>query len=98
MLSSSGKEKFEEKKENPFVPSSGKKPGKKISRILPQSECQDKRADGHSSDKKADLSDNSPPIRKEKVKEAKRKKQKGDYDNQEIYKKIADKLMDLFGV
>jgi len=46
VLSSSGKEKFEEKKENPFVPSSGKKPGKKISRILPQSECQDKRADG----------------------------------------------------
>ena len=98
MLSSSGKEKFEEKKNSPVISSFGKETGKKISRILPQSECQDKRADGQTSDKKADLSDNSPPIRKEKVKEAKRKKQKGDYDNQEIYKKIADKLMDLFGV
>jgi len=101
VLSSSGKEKFEDKKKNPVISSFGKKSGKKIARILLQSEGRDQRADNHTSDriaKKTDLSDNSPLIRKEKVKEAKRKKQKGDYDSQEVYKKIADKLMDLFGI
>jgi hypothetical protein len=101
VFASSEKEKFEEKKENPFILSSGKKPQKKIGRILPQSECQDQKEDKHISDRitrKVDLSDNSPPIRKKKVKEAKKKKRKGDYDSQEVYKKIADRLMDLFGV
>ncbi len=101
MLSSSGKEEFDEKKENPFILPSRKKTGKKTTPILPQSECQEKIAENRTSDwitKKADLSDNSPPIRKEKVKEAKKKKQKGDYNSQEVYKKIADRLMDLFGV
>jgi len=98
VLSSREKDKFDGKKENPFILSSGKKPEKKISRILPQSEGEDQKVDNQISDEKADFSDDSPPIRKEKVKEAKRKKQKGDYDNQEIYKKIADRLIDLFGV
>jgi hypothetical protein len=48
--------------------------------------------------KKDRLSVNSPPIRKEKVKKAIRKKQNGEYDNEEVYKKIADRLIDLFGI
>lgn len=43
------------------------------------------------------LSD-SAPIRRQKVEEAKRKKQNGDYDSQEVYRKIADRLIDLFGI
>ena len=39
-----------------------------------------------------------PPIRQEKIKEAKKKKQRGEYNSEEVYKKIADRLMDLFGV
>jgi anti-sigma28 factor (negative regulator of flagellin synthesis) len=39
----------------------------------------------------------SPPVRKEKIKEAKKKKQRGEYNTDEVYKKIADRLMDLFG-
>jgi anti-sigma28 factor (negative regulator of flagellin synthesis) len=48
--------------------------------------------------KKSRLSVNSPPIRKEKVKQAIRKKQNGEYDSEEVYRKIADKLIDLFGI
>ncbi len=40
----------------------------------------------------------STPIRKEKVEEAKKRKLNGDYDSQEVYRKIADRLMDLFGI
>ena len=101
MLSSSGKDKLEGKKENPFVWSSGKKTRKKIISVLPQSESQDQKAENRTSDRRAkqgELCHNSSSLRKEKVKEAKKKKEKGDYDTKEVYKKIADKLMDLFGV
>jgi anti-sigma28 factor (negative regulator of flagellin synthesis) len=40
----------------------------------------------------------SPPAREDKIKEAKKKKQRGEYNTDEVYKKIADRLMDLFGV
>ncbi|MGB2768278.1 MAG: hypothetical protein WBC88_00955 [Candidatus Zixiibacteriota bacterium] len=40
----------------------------------------------------------STPIRKEKVEEAKKRKLNGDYDSQEVYRKIADRLMDLFEI
>jgi anti-sigma28 factor (negative regulator of flagellin synthesis) len=40
----------------------------------------------------------APPVRKEKIKEAKKKKQRGEYNTDEVYRKIADRLMDLFGV
>lgn len=48
--------------------------------------------------RKAHHSDDSTPIRRKKVEEAKRKKQNGEYDSEEVYKKIADRLMDLFGI
>jgi len=51
-----------------------------------------------SQDRKTDLTHYSSPIRKEKVKEAKKKKQNGDYNSEEVYNKIADRLMDSFGI
>jgi anti-sigma28 factor (negative regulator of flagellin synthesis) len=48
--------------------------------------------------RKARLSDDSTPTRRKKVEEAKRKKQNGEYDSEEVYKKIADRLIDLFGI
>ena len=51
-----------------------------------------------SQDRKPDFTQYSSPIRKEKVKEAKKKKQNGDYNSEEVYKKIADRLIDLFGI
>ncbi len=95
MLSFSEKEEFENKKKNPDSSSFKKKNGKKIDRILEQSKCQ---GDNRISKRKAVLSGDSPAIRKEKVEEAKKKKQNGDYDSREVYKKIADRLMDLFGI
>ncbi|MCK4403935.1 MAG: hypothetical protein KAW02_02480 [candidate division Zixibacteria bacterium] len=96
-----GKEEFEDKKKSPAISSLEKKNGGKITPILPQSGCPDREADNRSADRippEVDLTDNSSPIRKKKVQEAKKKKQNGDYDSQEVYKKIADKLMDLFGI
>jgi anti-sigma28 factor (negative regulator of flagellin synthesis) len=47
---------------------------------------------------KAKSSEKSPPIRKQKVEEAKRKMLNGEYDTQEVYRKIAEKLIDYFGL
>jgi len=52
----------------------------------------------HKGGRKIDSSDASTPIRRDRVEEAKRKKLNGDYDSQEVYQKIADRLMDIFGV
>ncbi|MGB8657265.1 MAG: hypothetical protein WCE90_05715 [Candidatus Zixiibacteriota bacterium] len=45
-----------------------------------------------------DLSLDSNPIREDRVKEARKKRQRGEYNNEEVYKKIAERLMDLFGI
>jgi hypothetical protein len=59
VFSSSRKEDFEGKKENPLI---------------------------------------SSLTRKERVKEAKKKKQNGDYNNEEVYGIIADRLMEIFRI
>lgn len=38
------------------------------------------------------------PIRKEKIKEAKEKNKRGYYNNQEVFSKVAQRLIDLLGV
>ncbi len=43
-------------------------------------------------------SDKMPPVRKDKVEKAKKRKSNGDYDSQEVYRKIAERLMDSFGI
>ncbi|UCB51779.1 MAG: hypothetical protein JSV10_07270 [Candidatus Zixiibacteriota bacterium] len=52
----------------------------------------------HRRGRKINSSDISAPTRQERVEEAKKKKLNGDYDSQEVYQKIADRLMDLFGI
>jgi hypothetical protein len=43
-------------------------------------------------------SEKMPPVRKDKVEKAKKRKSNGDYDNQEVYRKIAERLIDSFGI
>jgi hypothetical protein len=52
----------------------------------------------HRRERKIDSSEISAPMRRERIEEAKRKKLNGDYHSQEVYQKIADRLMDLFGI
>jgi hypothetical protein len=40
----------------------------------------------------------TPPVRKDKVERAKKRKSNGDYDSQEVYRKIAERLIDSFGI
>ena len=51
-----------------------------------------------SPDLKGKPSDKMPPVRKDKVEKAKKRKSNGDYDSQEVYRKIAERLMDSFGI
>ena len=101
MFDTSGKKEFEEKDQYDYFLSRGKGTRKKIGRTLPISVSGDKGSDSlapKSILNNKGISFNPNPVREEKVKEAKRKKQRGDYNNQEVYQKIADRLMDLFGV
>ncbi len=94
-------EEFGKRVMNPFNRSADKKTGKKIPRNRPESIDQDPTTKTHTSDgkmKKANLPDNSSSIRREKVEDARKRQQNGDYDNQEVYQKIAERLMDLFGI
>jgi hypothetical protein len=43
-------------------------------------------------------SDKLPPVRKDKVDKARKRKSNGDYDSQEVYRKIAERLIDSFGI
>lgn len=60
------------------------------------------RSDGvrekHTSNPRVKSSEQIPPSRKQKVEEAKRKIQNGEYDTQEVYRKIAERLMEHFGL
>ncbi len=59
---------------------------------------QESREDRRGSEVKGSSSDKSSPLRKEKVREAIRKKRDGRYDSEEVYRRIAEKLMDHFGI
>jgi anti-sigma28 factor (negative regulator of flagellin synthesis) len=52
----------------------------------------------HASNVKAKSSEKSPPVRKQKVEEARRKMLNGEYDTEEVYRKIAEKLIEYFGL
>jgi hypothetical protein len=77
---------MERSKERGSSPNPGRKSEDASSRVF------------HKRGRKIDSSDISAPIRRDRVEEAKRKKLNGDYDSQEVYQKIADRLMDLFGI
>ncbi len=98
MFDTDDKDRFEEKSINNLFFSGIKRTVKKHGRIPPLSEKGDEGSDDplHRSIKK--MSDKPAPIRENKVKQAIMKKHRGDYNHPEVYEKIADRLMDLFGV
>ena len=100
MLACSGQGEFEGAKKDPFFCWAGMKGNKRMTNS-PDPEMKDAKGDSrafHKRGRKIDSSDTSAPIRRERVEEAKRKKLNGDYDSQEVYQKIADRLIDLFGI
>lgn len=100
MLASSGQGEPEGAQKDPFFCSAGMKKSKgRGSSPSPgrKNEEPDSRV-FHKRGRKIDSSDVSTPSRRERVEEAKGKKLNGDYDSQEVYQKIADRLMDLFGI
>jgi len=52
----------------------------------------------HVSNPKATSPEKSPMSRKQKVEKARRKMMNGEYDTEEVYRKIAEKLIDYFGI
>jgi hypothetical protein len=100
MLSCSGHGESEGKRKDPFL----RTPGKRDRRIMPgeqRSVCRSERIENGGAGwtaKNCDSPGKPIPVRTERVEEATKKKQNGDYDSQEVYQKIADRLMDLFGI
>lgn len=100
MLSCSGQGESKGKKRDPSLRSERKKDGRTTRGVQePIGRIEGK--DSSTMDRVAKEPDSrgiSTPIRKEKVEEAKKRKLNGDYDSQEVYRKIADRLMDLFEI
>jgi hypothetical protein len=101
VFDTSEKEEFEEKERYNYFLSGRKGTRKKMGRTPPISGSGNE-VSNHLAPKtilkRRGITHSPTPIREEKVKEARRKKQRGDYYNEEVYQKIADRLMDLFGV
>ncbi|MCK4783951.1 MAG: hypothetical protein KAV87_09390 [Desulfobacteraceae bacterium] len=100
MLSCSGQGESKGKKRDPSLRSKRKKDGRTtrgVQEPIGRNERTDNSGAGWTM-KNCDSPGKPPPVRKERVEEATRKKQNGDYDSQEVYQKIADRLMDLFGI
>ena len=70
----------------------------KVVHTSPGSDTGETRSGNHNLKRVNDDLHNSFPVREKKIRQAIRKKKRGDYNNVEVYQKIADKLMDLFGV
>jgi hypothetical protein len=100
MLSCSGHGESEGKRKDPFLRTARKKDG----RITPGEQepvGRNERIESGGADwtaRECDSPERSTPVRRERVEEATKKKQNGDYDSQEVYQKIADRLMDMFGI
>jgi anti-sigma28 factor (negative regulator of flagellin synthesis) len=90
--SSDRQESLEREKQNRFLISVHWKNGNRKESLSRQQE------DGCSKAVRNKLSDKSTPVRKDRVEEAKKKRENGDYDIQEVYRKIAEKLIDSFGI
>lgn len=80
-----------------YAPSRGKT-GSRMDFMSGKSPDPDRGKRPDSSSLGARHSDKSPPVRKEKVEEARKKRQNGDYDSREVYRKIAERLIDHFGI
>jgi hypothetical protein len=94
----SGKDNSKERNEDIFVYPGGKRMRRKVVHTSPGLNTGETKSKNLDPTKNYDALHNSAPVRERKIKQAIRKKQRGDYNNEEVYQKIADKLMDLFGV
>ncbi len=101
MFNESGKYGFEEDGKSAYFLSEGKGRRNKINRSILSNKDAGKKGNRFSSREKArkgKMMLGTDPIRVEKVSAAKIKKQRGDYNSEEVYRKIADRLMVLFGI
>jgi hypothetical protein len=93
-----GNDNSKERNDDIFVYPGGKRMRRKIVHTSPGSDTGETISKNLKPQRVNDTLHNSTPVRERKIKQAIRKKQRGDYNNEEVYQKIADKLMDLFGV
>jgi len=97
----SGKYRFEEEGNSAYFLAGGKEPRNRMNRLIPTTKDFEKKSDhlpSNSRSKKNRMTFSPDPIRPEKVRAAKIKKQRGDYSKEEVYRKIADRLIDMFGI
>ena len=93
-----GKEGFEEKESSLFYSSSGRRSTRRAASGSGESRRSGRSKASRASDETFDMSDKSSPVRRNKVEEAKKKRKNGDYDSREVYRKIAERLIDDFGI
>ena len=101
MFNKSDKYGFEEDRKSAYFLSEGKGRKNKINQsISPNKDAGNKpnRSSSREKSRKKQMMLGSDPIRVDKVRDAKIKKQRGDYNSKEVYRKIADRLMVLFGI
>ena len=98
MFDLSGKDNSRESNEYNSADPGGKRTGRKVEHTSPGSDMRETGYENSIPKKVKDALYNSTPVRERKIRQAIRKKQRGDYNNEEVYQKIADKLMDLFGI
>ncbi len=101
MYDNSGKFNFEEEGKSAYFLSGGKEIRNRIHRTIPTTENTEKTSNHLPPKSRSETSrmmSKPDQIREDKVRAAKIKKQRGDYSNEEVYRKIADRLMDLFGI
>lgn len=101
MYDNSGKFNFEEEGKSAYFLSGGKETRNRINRLIPTTKDTEKKSNhllSESRTRKSQMTFSPDPIREDKVKAAKIKIQRGDYSSKEVYRKIAERLMDLFGI
>jgi hypothetical protein len=90
-----GKEEFQETRKAPFCPTPGRGSTSRASGASGESMRRKLEEQGRASDRTAGTPEGSSPVRRSKIEEAKRKKQNGEYDSQEVYRKIAERLVEI---
>jgi hypothetical protein len=98
MMLSSGKEELSVGRQDPVWLSADGHERMRMTGVEGRSGPQNSGEDRRGSEVKGSSSDKSSSLRKEKVREAIRKKQDGRYDSEEVYRRIAEKLIDHFGI
>lgn len=101
MFNDSGKYRFEEEGRSDYFLAGDKEIRNKTHRSIPSKNKTEKETNhlpSKSISKRNQIIFSPDPIREDKIRAAKIKKQRGDYSSEVVYRKIADRLMDLFGI